>query len=100
MRVESGQFRAKNGQAQFYTISEREKDSLLSDYAHVYRYDGVAFYAYAKGRQPSETQPVHRFVNLADSSHFYTAGESEANLLRSDYSQVFAYEGIAFYAWQ
>ena len=92
-------FRAQNGQAQFYTISEREKDGILRDYAYAYRYDGVAFYAYPKGQQPSETRPVHRFASLTDSGHFYTADENEANLLQDNYPQVFAYEGIAFYAW-
>ncbi len=91
-------FRSTDGQAQFYTISEREKDGILQDYAHVYRYDGVAFYAYPQGQQSPGARPVHRFVSLAGHGHLYTADESEASLLRYDYSQVFAYEGIAFYA--
>ena len=91
-------FRSMDGQAQFYTISEREKDRILGDYAHVYRYDGVAFYAYPQGQQPLEARPVHRFVSLAGHGHLYTADESEVSTLRDSYSQAFAYDGIAFYA--
>jgi hypothetical protein len=91
-------FRAQDGQTQFYTISEREKDSILRDFTHAYQYDGVAFYAYPEGKQPSGARPVHRFLSLSDNSHFYTANESEVSLLRGSYFQFFAYEGIAFYA--
>jgi len=93
-------FWAKNGQTQFYTISETEKDGILREYAHVYRYDGVAFYAYPQGQQPADTRPVHRFVSLAGKGHFYTANGDEVSLLKNDYPQVFAYEGIAFYAYE
>lgn len=93
-------FWAKDGQTQFYTISEAEKDSLLGAYAHAYRYDGVAFYAYPRGQQRAETRPVHRFMNPADNSHFYTANEDEVGWLKDSFSQVFTYEGVAFYAYE
>jgi hypothetical protein len=60
----------------------------------------VAFYAYPQWRQPDDARPVHRFWNLADDSHFYTISEDEANWLKDHYSHVFAYEGIAFYAYE
>jgi len=93
-------FWAKDGQTQFYTISEREKDGILREYAHAYTYDGVAFYAYPQGQQPPETRPVYRFVSLVNNNHFYTCSESEATLLRDNYSHAFVYEGIAFFAYE
>ena len=92
-------FWAVNGQTQFYTISESEKDSLLREYGHVYRYDGVAFYAYPQGQQPPETKPVYRFLNLASNGHLYTASEDEVTLLKGSFSQTFQYEGVAFHAY-
>jgi hypothetical protein len=91
-------FWAINGQTQFYTVDEAEKDKILREYAHVYRYDGVAFYAYPQGRQPADARPVYRFTGVADDNHFYTANDTEVSLLRENYSQLFVYEGIAFYA--
>jgi hypothetical protein len=93
-------FWAVNGQTQFYTISEKEKDSIVCDCGHLYRYDGVAFYAYPQGQQPPEAVPVYRFLSLANGGHLYTADEDEATLLKGSYPQVFQYEGIAFYAYR
>jgi hypothetical protein len=93
-------FWAKDGQTQFYTISETEKASLLGEYAHAYRYDGVAFYAYPQGQQPAQTKAVHRFMNLADNSHFYTANEDEVSWLKGSFSLIFTYEGVVFYAYE
>ncbi|MBN1506386.1 MAG: hypothetical protein JW955_06050 [Sedimentisphaerales bacterium] len=92
-------FRAVNGQTQFYTISEREKDSLLREYGHMYRYDGVAFYAYPQGQQPPDTVPVCRFLSLANQGHLYTANEDEVTLLKGSFPQAFQYEGVAFCAY-
>jgi hypothetical protein len=83
----------------FYTIDEGERDWLIDNYPQIWTCEGVAFYAYRPGDQPTGTQPVHRFWNAADGCHFFTIDAAEADKLRTTYSHVYTYEGIAFYAW-
>ena len=82
----------------FYTASAGEKDKLISNYSHVWTYEGVAFHAcvtdYFVG-----LLPVYRFWSAAASSHFYTISESEKDKLVNQYSDVWTYEGPAFYAY-
>lgn len=83
----------------FYTISEAEKDWLIANYLDVWTYEGVAFYAFPDGEEPPAAMPVHRFWKPADGSHFYTMDEAEMDWLIANYSHVYTYEGIAFYAY-
>ncbi len=39
----------------FYTISENEKNKLLRNYPQVWQFEGIAWYAYDKGRTPDNT---------------------------------------------
>ncbi len=84
--------------AHFYTISESERDKLITQYAEVWTFEGEVFYAYPEGWQPEGAKPVHRFWSDATSAHFYTISESEMNKLIDQYSHVWTYEGIAWYA--
>lgn len=85
--------------AHFYTISERERDKLINDYASVWTYEGVAFYAYPAGRQPGGTIAVHRFWSDALRTHFYTTSDPERFKLAGLYSHLWDYEGVAWYAY-
>ena len=84
----------------FYTISEAEKNKLINTLAYFWTYEGVAFYAYAPGRQPADTSPVYRFWKRSDNTHFYTIDPRERDKLVSQFSAIYTYEGIAYYAWQ
>jgi len=81
-----------------YTIQETEKTKLLSQYAQLWTYEGIAFRAF-----PSHTvdnlAPVHRFWSTSLRSHFYTVDEVEKDKLIRDYPEVWTYEGVAFYAY-
>jgi hypothetical protein len=83
----------------FYTIDEAERDWLIANYSHVWTYEGVAFYAWRADDRPTDTQPVHRFLNTAEGCHFFTIDAAEADKLRTTYADTYTYEGIAFYAW-
>jgi hypothetical protein len=49
-------------QRHFYTIHSSEKDAILAQSPNdAWTYEGIAFYAFAHGRQPSDAVPVHRF---------------------------------------
>jgi hypothetical protein len=87
-------------QGHFYTISESEKNKLITNYSSVWKYEGVSFYAYQPGTQPADTQPVYRFWSPTKKAHFFTISSSEKDKLIVSYSSVWSYEGIAWYAYQ
>jgi hypothetical protein len=82
----------------FYTISEREKNKLISNYSNVWIYEQVAYYAFA-GDTQANLAPVYRFWSGTLNAHFYTMSESEKTKLINNYSNVWTYEKIAFYAY-
>jgi len=82
----------------FYTISETERDKLINNYSHVWTYEGPAYSAFADSNQPG-TLPIYRFWSGTLNAHFYTMSESEKNKLIDNYSNVWTYEKIAFYAY-
>ena len=86
--------------AHFYTISESERDKLINDYPDVWTYEGPKFFAWPAGRQPADASPVYRFWSDSLGCHFYTISESEKTKLINQYPHVWAYEGIAWYAYQ
>lgn len=92
-------FWSGKSRSHFYTISEREKDKLIRDYPHVWTYEGVAFYAFEEGRQPSGAKPIYRFYRPSDGTHFYTISAQEADKLLRDYSHIYVFERIAYYAY-
>ena len=82
----------------FYTLNEAEKANLLSQYADVWTYEGVAFRAFASPAGAG-LAPVYRFWSASFGAHFYTLDEAEKDKLLQDYTAVWTYEGIAFYAY-
>ena len=82
----------------FYTIDEAERDQVINNYSHVWTYEGVAYYAFTSDTGP-DTLPVYRFWSGTLRTHFYTISESERDKLINGYSQIWTYEGVAFYAY-
>jgi predicted phosphodiesterase len=85
--------------AHFYTLNEAEKDFVISEYAHVWTYEGIAFYAWPAGAQPAGTLPVYRFWSGLLETHFFTADNPEQFALVNDGAAVWDDEGIAWYAY-
>lgn len=83
----------------FYTISDREADKLLTEYADVWSFEGVAFYAFPTDAAPSDTLPVYRFWSDRLGHHFYTMSETEKQKLIDVHAYTWTYEGIAWYAY-
>ncbi len=81
-----------------WTISEKKKDDLIGQSPDAWQLETVAFYVYPQGRQPVGSIPVYRFWSGALGSHFYTASESERDLLIDHNSDTWTYEEIAWYA--
>ncbi len=84
----------------FYTMNEAERDKLIGDYAHVWTYEGVAFYAYAKGTQPTGSLAAYRFWSPRLGTHFFTMSRHERDKLLNFYSDIWTYEGICWYAYR
>lgn len=83
----------------FYTIDTAERDKLINNYAHIWTYEGVAFYAFATEAELSATA-VFRFWSPSLNSHFYTTSQTERNKLIDLYSpETWVYEGVAFYTY-
>jgi len=92
-------YRFWSGKSHFYTISEVERNKLINQYSDVWTAEGIAFYAYPEGAEPPECKAVYRFLNKTNNTHFFTISETEAAKLIARYSNVYTYEGAAFYAY-
>jgi predicted outer membrane repeat protein len=93
-------YRFWSGHSHFYTISDSEKQMLINDFPGVWNFEGIAFYAYPEGQQPAGSKPVYRFWSPVNSVHFYTINEGERDMIIRDWSHVWTFEGIAFYAFE
>ena len=82
----------------FYTTSESEKQNLIDNFASVWTYEGIAYYALPDGKEPGSL-PVYRFWSPSASAHFYTISEAEKDMLIRDFPNVWTFEGMAFYAY-
>jgi hypothetical protein len=82
----------------FYTASEAEKDYVAAN-SNTWTYEGKAFFAF-DAPVAWNVMPVYRFWSSSLSGHFYTMSEDEKDYLIANYpTDVWAYEGIAFYAY-
>jgi len=73
--------------------------SLITEYAWAWVYEGVAYDAMITD-EDWRAMPVHRFWSPLLNSHFYTIDDAEKNYILTNYpASVWAYEGIAFYAF-
>lgn len=83
----------------FYTLSPSEVEKLTQDYPDQWRYQGIAFYAFAQLDQPHGTIPVHRLWSPSLQCHLYTADEMEVKQLKTMYNDTWVYEGVAWYTY-
>ena len=94
------QFRSGASGAPFWTISDREKGSLLATYRQeVCGYEGIAWYAYEEPSARAGLQGVHRFWSPSQGRHFFTADPLEKEAVLKESQEPWKYEGIAFYAY-
>ena len=81
----------------FFTIYDFERDSALALHPE-WNLEGTAFYT-SRVAAPG-LNPVHRFQNKLNGSYLYSIYETERADIVANYSDVFAYEGISWYASQ
>ncbi|WP_238944139.1 trypsin-like peptidase domain-containing protein [Allofranklinella schreckenbergeri] len=83
--------------AHFYTTSPLERDILRSaDNANTFKYEGEVWYA--RTMPGDGTDPVYRFYNTSNGSHFYTISHQEKLLIDAIFPSLKP-EGVAYYAW-
>lgn len=78
----------------FYTISESERDNVLANLGGVFQLEGVGWHASTSAGEGWE--PVHRFFNTRNGTHFYTSSDEERTNVAAHLKQ-FTYEGIGYY---
>ena len=82
-----------------WTINEEQRLALTGTSASVWTFEGIAFYAYRESRRPLDAMPVYRFWSEQLGHHFYTIDEAEKDALVENYSRVWEFEGIVWYAY-
>lgn len=86
-------YNVKNG-SHFYTASETERYTVITKYAATYSFEGPAYSIEVAA--PAMNQPLYRFYNRRNGSHFYTASLDEANSVVAKYGYIYTFEGAAY----
>jgi len=82
----------------FCTISDDEKYKLIDTQAKLWKYEGIAFFAYTQGQQPPDARPVHRFRSESLNRYFFTMDEAQKQMIIDKLGHVWKYQGVAWYA--
>lgn len=91
-------FNMQNG-SHFYTANLAEVERVKSTLAYLYHYDGPT-YCVSLNDGGEGKVAVHRFFNVRNGSHFYSANPGEVASVKANLSATYRYEGIAFYLGQ
>jgi len=86
--------------AYFYTIQSEEVQMLIKEYEGRWQYEGISFFVFPAGRQPAGAWPVYRFWSGNLRYHLFTINQKEKENLQTRHSDVWAFEGIAWYAYR
>lgn len=76
----------------FYTPSDAEANTVKTQWANVFRYEGVA-YSIKASRNDT---PLYRLYNRRTGSHFYTASADEVNRVLATWPGVFQLDGATY----
>ncbi|MRS11864.1 MAG: M23 family metallopeptidase [Actinobacteria bacterium] len=90
-------YNRKSG-SHFYTASDQEAAATLASWPEVFSLDGRTFPVSPVQVPGSVT--VYRFLNLENSSHFFTASEQERDAVITQWPGIYRFEGPAFWLVQ
>jgi hypothetical protein len=79
-----------------YTMDDAERSDLIDNHADLWTYEGIAYCAFADDSQPV-AWVVYRFWSESLGQSFCTINESERDKLVDNYSNIWTYQGVAFY---
>lgn len=91
-------FYYKRTGSHFYTASVTEANLIRSKWPTIFTYEGPTFSVSTASVPGAVT--VYRFINLKNSSHFYTASAEERDMVQARWPNLFRYEGPAFWLAQ
>jgi hypothetical protein len=83
--------------AYFFTIYDDERNAALAN-SPSWNHEGVSFWASLSAGDG--LSPVHRFRNIQNGSYLYTIYDAERAEIAANYTSLFTYEGVAWYAQQ
>lgn len=78
----------------FYTGSEAEKNTIITKWPNIYKYEGIAYKV--NNQNPANVNPLYRFYNKQNGTHFYTASEAEKNNIIARYGYIYQLDGVAY----
>jgi len=78
----------------FYTADPAEKNDVLTNLSDTYSLDGVSYRI--RNANPANNQPLFRFYNKVNGSHFYTASLAEKNSVEANLSHIYSYDGMSY----
>ena len=84
-------------QTHLYTVDENEAAHLIANVADIWQSEGPVFYVPADNSE--ETIPVYRFYSDTLKVHLYTVDENEKQELIDNASDIWNFEGVAYYAY-
>lgn len=79
----------------FYTADPAERDRILATMGATYHLDGPAWNV--NTASPLNSTPLYRFYNLRTGTHFYTASDSEKNMVLTTMASTYHLDGPAYY---
>jgi hypothetical protein len=84
-------------QSHFYTASLDEKNYVEATWPDIWQYEGIVYYAFSESVDGAT--PLYRFWSDTKQSHFYTSNLEEKNYVEANWSDIWQYEGIAYYVY-
>lgn len=81
----------------FYTANQSEASHVNATMSGTYRHEGVTYYAPSQPLSDGYSYSLlHRFYNLQQGTHFYTASQNEATHVNDTMHATYRYEGVAY----
>lgn len=83
----------------FYTADLDEVARVKATLGAIYQYDGPTYFV-SRSTGGEDKTAVHRFYNVRNNSHFYSADPNEVARVQATLGGTYRYEGVAFYLGQ
>lgn len=91
-------FWSNSMQTHFYAESEEIKNLVEEQWADAWDYEKIAFCVELE--QVEGTVPMYRFWSESLGKHFYTISETDMQTIKDNWSDIWAFESIVFYAYE
>jgi hypothetical protein len=83
----------------YYTVRSQEMRRLVDRYSHLWKYEGIACYAFPPDQRSPGTRPVYVLRRIDRNTYSLTMDEAEKDRLVGHFPEVWACDGVAFNAY-